>query len=94
MQVPAARIVTVVPETEQMPDVAVVNATIKDDVDVAERDDGLVPKVISAGSVKVIDWLNFAVAGNSAVIIPEFAEWVTELAPTTVKKLAETPERV
>jgi hypothetical protein len=54
VQVPAVRIVSVVPETEQMPDVAVVNATVKDDVDVAERDDGLVPKVISAGSVKVI----------------------------------------
>ena len=55
VQVPAARIVTVVPETEQTPDVAVVNATVKDDVEVAERDDGLVPKVISAGSVKVMD---------------------------------------
>ena len=51
------RIVTAVPETEQTPDVAVVNATVKDDVDVAERDDGLVPKVISAGSVKVIVWV-------------------------------------
>jgi hypothetical protein len=43
VQVPAVRIVTVVPKTEQMPDVAVVNATVKDDVDVAERDDGLCP---------------------------------------------------
>ena len=43
VQVPAARIVTVVPETEQMPDVAVVNATVKDDVDVAEREEGLCP---------------------------------------------------
>jgi hypothetical protein len=34
------------------------------------------------------------VAGKIAVIIPEFAEFVTEVAPATVKKLAETPERV
>jgi hypothetical protein len=35
-----------------------------------------------------------AVAGNTAVITPEFAEWVTEVAPATVKKLAETPVNV
>jgi uncharacterized protein YaiE (UPF0345 family) len=35
-----------------------------------------------------------AVAGNTAVITPEFAEWVTEVAPATVKKLAVTPVRV
>ena len=89
-----ARIVTVVPETEQTPDVAVVNATVKDDVEVAERDDGFVPKVISAGSVKVIVWVAFAVAGKTALITPEFAEWVTVVAPATVKKFALTPERV
>jgi hypothetical protein len=35
-----------------------------------------------------------AVAGNTAVITPESAEWVTEVAPWTVKKLAETPVNV
>jgi hypothetical protein len=35
-----------------------------------------------------------AVAGNTAVITPEFAEWVTEVAPATVKKLAVTPVNV
>ena len=36
----------------------------------------------------------FAVAGNTAAITPEFAEWVAEVAPATVKKLAVTPVRV
>jgi hypothetical protein len=54
VQVPAVRIVTDVPETVQTPDVAVVNPTVKDDVEVAEREDGFSPKVIFAGSVKVI----------------------------------------
>ena len=35
-----------------------------------------------------------AVAGNTAVITPEFAEWVTDVAPATVKKLEVTPVRV
>jgi len=35
-----------------------------------------------------------AVAGNTAVITPEFAEWVTDVAPVTVKKLEVTPVRV
>jgi hypothetical protein len=35
-----------------------------------------------------------AVAGNTAVITPESAEWVTEVAPATVKKLAVTPVNV
>jgi len=34
------------------------------------------------------------VAGNTAVIIPESAELVTEVAPATVKKLGLNPERV
>jgi hypothetical protein len=34
------------------------------------------------------------VAGNTAVITPAFAEFVTEVAPVTVKKLAVTPVRV
>jgi hypothetical protein len=34
------------------------------------------------------------VAGNTAVITPESAEWVTEVAPATVKKLAVTPVNV
>jgi hypothetical protein len=34
------------------------------------------------------------VAGKTAVITPELAEFATELAPATVKKLAVTPVRV
>jgi hypothetical protein len=44
--------------------------------------------------VKVIDCVTFAVAGKTALITPEFAEWVTVVAPETVKKLAITPVRV
>jgi hypothetical protein len=51
--VPTVRIVSVVPETVQTPDVADVNVTVKVEVEVPERNDGLVPKVISDGSVKV-----------------------------------------
>jgi hypothetical protein len=36
----------------------------------------------------------FAVAGNTAVITPESAEWVTDVAPATVKKFALTPDNV
>ena len=36
----------------------------------------------------------FAVAGNTAVMTPEFAEWVTGVAPVTVKKFALTPVNV
>jgi hypothetical protein len=36
----------------------------------------------------------FAVEGNTAVITPESAEWVTDVAPATVKKLAVTPVNV
>jgi hypothetical protein len=43
VQVPTETTVTVVPETVQTPDVAVVNATVKVEVEVAERVDGLVP---------------------------------------------------
>ena len=35
-----------------------------------------------------------AVEGNTAVIIPEFAEFVLDIAPATVKKFAVTPVRV
>jgi hypothetical protein len=35
-----------------------------------------------------------AVAGKTAVITPEFAEFVTGVAPATVKKLAATPVSV
>ena len=35
-----------------------------------------------------------AVAGNTALITPELAEFVTEVAPATVKKSALTPVRV
>ena len=43
VQVPTETTVTVVPETVQTPDVAVVKATVKVEVEVAEREDGLVP---------------------------------------------------
>ena len=46
------------------------------------------------GVANVMVWLNFAVAGNVAVITPEFAEWLTEVAPATVKKFAFTPVNV
>ena len=35
-----------------------------------------------------------AVAGNTAVITPESAEWVTVVAPATLKKFALTPVSV
>jgi hypothetical protein len=35
-----------------------------------------------------------AVAGKTAVIIPEFAECVTDVAPATVKKFSLTPVTV
>jgi hypothetical protein len=35
-----------------------------------------------------------AVAGKTAVMIPEFALWVTDDAPETVKKFAVTPVSV
>jgi hypothetical protein len=54
VQVPAETIVTVAPETVQTPDVAEVNATVNVEVEVAEREAGLVPKVISSRSVKVM----------------------------------------
>jgi hypothetical protein len=69
VQVPAVRIVNVVPETVQTPDVAVVNATVKDDVEVAEREDGLSPKVTSYGSVKVI-------VCPPVAIVKDWATWV------------------
>jgi hypothetical protein len=51
--------------------------------------------VISAGNeVKEIVCAAFAVAGNTAAITPEFAEWVTKVAPATVKKFALTPVNV
>jgi len=43
VQVPAETIVTVVPETVQTPDVAVVKATVKVEVEVADKEDGLCP---------------------------------------------------
>jgi hypothetical protein len=41
--VPADKIVTVVPDTVQTPDVAVVNATVKPEVEIAPNPAGLVP---------------------------------------------------
>jgi len=43
VQVPAETTVTVVPETVQTADVAVVKATVKVEVDVADKEDGVVP---------------------------------------------------
>jgi len=43
VQVPAVRTVTVVPDTVQTADVADVNATDKVEVEVADKEDGLVP---------------------------------------------------
>ena len=43
VQVPTETTVTVVPETEQTPDVAAVKATVKVEVEVAVSVDGLVP---------------------------------------------------
>ncbi len=49
---------------------------------------GAVTPAIAATEIVV------AVAGNSAVITPESAEWVTDVAPATVKKFALTPVNV
>ena len=58
VQVPTETTVTVVPDTVQTPDVAVVNATVKPEVEIAPNPAGLVPKEISDGKiVKVIDWV-------------------------------------
>ncbi|MNF04738.1 hypothetical protein D3C80_2043250 [compost metagenome] len=35
-----------------------------------------------------------AVAGNTAVTVPEFAAFVVVMAPATVKKFAGTPDNV
>jgi len=43
VQFPTETTVTVVPETVQTPDVAVVKATVKVEVDVADKEDGVVP---------------------------------------------------
>jgi hypothetical protein len=43
VQVPAVRTVTIVPDTVQTPNVAVVNATVKVEVEVADKEDGLCP---------------------------------------------------
>ena len=46
------------------------------------------------GAVMEMLKLIFAVTGNTAVTIPEFAALLTDVAPVTVKKLAATPCRV
>jgi hypothetical protein len=53
-------------------------------------EDPLCPETVKA----VISLADDAVAGKTAVITPESAEWVTGLAPTTVKKFAVTPVSV
>ena len=52
-------------------------------------------RVIPVGVLKVIVCESLPpVAGNTAVIVPELARWVTDVAPETVKKLAVTPVSV
>ena len=41
-----------------------------------------------------IDCVNLTVAGKIAIISPESAEWLTDVAPVTVKKFAFTPVSV
>ena len=41
-----------------------------------------------------IDCVNLTVSGKTAIISPELAELVTEVAPATVKKFAATPVNV
>ena len=53
-------------------------------------EDPLCPETVKA----VISLEDDAVAGKTAVITPESAEWVTGLAPVTVKKFAVTPVSV
>ena len=53
VQVPTETTVTVVPDTVQTPDVAVVKATVKPEVEIADRLAGVSPTVISDGAVKV-----------------------------------------
>jgi hypothetical protein len=50
----------------------------------------LCPETVKA----VISLADDAVSGKTAVITPESAEWVTEVAPVTVKKFAVTPVSV
>ena len=40
------------------------------------------------------DEICLGAAGNAALITPEFAEWVTEVAPAIVKKFSITPVNV
>jgi hypothetical protein len=60
--------------TVQTPVVVDVSVTVRRDVAVGTTSWVDPPTVISIGVAKVIDWVNFAVAGNIAVITPEFAE--------------------
>jgi hypothetical protein len=50
--------------------------------------------LVSLDDVSVKTGIDTDVAGNTAVITPEFAECVTEVAPATVKKFALTPVKV
>ena len=95
VQVPTVIIVSVVPEIVQTNVVADVNTTDKPEVETAAKAVGLSPKVMSAGKlVMTIDCADLIVAGKTAVITPESAEWLTDVAPVTVKKLVLTPVSV
>jgi hypothetical protein len=79
----------------QISEVAVVNATDRPEVETAAKAIGLTPYVISTGKlVMTIVCVNLIVAGKTAIISPESAELVTEVAPATVKKFAATPVNV
>ena len=52
------------------------------------------PTVIADGVAKVIVCVALVVAGKTAVISPESAEWLTDVVPVTVKKFAFTPVNV
>ena len=47
-----------------------------------------------AREIAILDGGPTAVAGNTAVITPELAEFVLDVAPATVKKFAVTPVSV
>jgi len=59
VHVPTARTVTLVPETLQVPGVAVVKATARLELAEAEIAKGASPKFLFASALKVIVWLAF-----------------------------------
>jgi hypothetical protein len=59
----------------------------------ANEDKGVALKTGAVMGILAI-FILAAVAGKMAVITPESALWVTDVAPATVKKLAVTPVSV